>query len=191
MKKIKLSILFLSVICLFTLTGFQNQPIHKKKSSDNPNTLQTNSQLKKSSRILVVIPLVYGESKPAIKFKVPSGWRREKIGGGSAGGYDWVNPKNTHQKIRFLMSGTVGAMQNEKTGKWDVTGIFGGGTEGFKWTNISSDSLKADFVDTRITRQTGYGTAIIVQSFPVAVSLEVWGTKKLAKPILTTFQLLQ
>jgi hypothetical protein len=191
MKKIKLIILFLSVICLFTLTGFQYQPNHQKKSSNNTNASQNKSQLKKSSRILVSIPLDNVTGKPTINFKVPSGWRKEKIGGGSAGGYDWVNPKNTHQKISLLMSGTVGAMQNEKTGKWDVTGIFGGGTKRFKWINISSDRLKADFVDSRISGQTGYGTALIVQSVPVAVSLEVWGTKELAKPILTTFQLLK
>ena len=170
MKNIKLIVLFLSVIYLFLLTGCQNQPTHQKKSSNNTNTSQTNSQLKKSSRILVSIPLNNVTGKPLINFKVPSGWTKQTMGGGSTGGYEWVNPKNPHQKIRFLMSGNGGAMQNEKTGQWDVTGIKGGGVEGYKWTNISSDRLKADFVDTRESGQTGYGTALIVQSVPVAVS---------------------
>lgn len=184
MKKIRLMILSVCTICLLMFTGCQNQSTtFQKKNSDKSVITKPESKTK-----LVSITLNTLAGKPIIHFKVPSDWIKQEVGGGSTSGYDWVNPKNSQQKIEFLESGTVGAMQNDKTGQWDITGIFGV-REGIKWTNVSSDHLKADFTDLREANKTGYGKAMIVTSVPVAVQLEVWGIN--AQPILETFHLIQ
>ena len=151
------------------------------------------------SQVLVTIPLTNGKLTPSISFQVPTGWTKQKVWQGDTSGYAWVNPNDSNQQIDLITSGNMGAIKNYTTGQWDVTGIFGQGTNGVSWTNVSTDNLTASFTDTRginpyakneQTPYTGYGKAFIVQnpnSFSVYV--EVWGTQSLANAVLPTLQL--
>lgn len=146
----------------------------------------------------VAIQLTNGASIPSISFEVPSGWTKQKEGQGDTSGYAWINPNDINEQIQLMTSANQSAIQNFKTKQWDVEGVFGYGTKGITWTNVSPDKLSADFTDTtginyfaknEQTPYTGYGKAFILKKpNPFSVYVEVWGVTSLANQVLSTIQ---
>lgn len=166
-------------------------------NSTPPNSTPPNST---ATMTLVTIRLANGQSVPAISFKVPSGWTKTREGQGDTHGYAWINPNDKNQQIQMMVSANASAIKNYTTGQWNVTGIFGIGTKGITWNNISTNKLTASFTNTtglnpfstnEQTPYTGYGKAFISTQNPqpFSVYVEVWGKQSLADAVLPTIQL--
>lgn len=175
-------------------TNLSTQNIQSSANSSN-----TSSEPKHvATMVSVSLQLTKGEATPSIRFEVPSGWTKEKEWQGDTSGYAWVNPSDSNQQIQVMSSGNMGAIKNYTTGEWNVTGIFGYGTKGIQWNDVSPDKLTANFINTtgfnpyaknEQTPYTGYGKAFILKKpNPFSMYVEVWGGQSLADVVLRSVQ---
>lgn len=145
------------------------------------------------------IPFTKNPGGAFVSFQIPSGWTKRKVSqGADSAGYVWLDPYNNNQQIQLILSKNTSSIKDLTTGQWDVTDVFGHGTQGITWTNVSTNKLTGEFTDTRdttnngISQYTGYGKAFIVTNpNPFSVYIEIWGKRKLSSKVLLSVQLHQ